>query len=140
MTSDKIAEPNDSTEVRGVTRGIFKSILDDYDELIFRYEYKGLVAGAIRERKARLSLLLYNHDKAQARVAAIEQRLRDIAAGACGCSISPDFENEIGVLTFDKGATLNFAMAVQQEFRVDVSHPTSKTFTQLAERIEANHE
>lgn len=59
-------EPNDETEVRGVTRGIFKSILDDYDELIFRYEYKGLVASAIRERKARLSSLLYNHDKAQA--------------------------------------------------------------------------
>ena len=89
MTSDKIAEPNDSTEVRGVTRGIFKSILDDYDELIFRYEYKGLVASAIRERKARLSSLLYNHDKAQARLdaeAGSETPLRDDTVPPAGPS------------------------------------------------------
>lgn len=73
----------------------------------------------------------------QARVATIEQRLRDIAAGACGCGHKFSDDAPIYKQLHDDNLE-RFDEVVWDMY----SHGerTTETFRQLAERIEASHE
>ena len=75
----------------------------------------------------------------QARIAAVEQRLRDIAVGACGATQSTDpmWVDINGLPTLEQHnkeqSGLRYIAAVWSAFRL---WPNSgETFTQLAERI-----
>ena len=66
----------------------------------------------------------------------IEERLRDIAAGACGCQGHPKVFDEPGDADYPEWWGFQFAV----RHRFGVATDNTETFRQLAERIEASNE